>query len=535
MNTLAYSVARFTSRCCICHDTVRQGEGIAVGLDSVEFAIEGTAARWAHQNCAKKRVVQLNAIGNEASRKAYARRKGIRYEQKNYVLSPPVKKASKNVKAASTRKTFNIGKPRLDYSTSKLVLMNGSLTRDLVDLALAGECDYSDVASRARDLSIPLRQLNPPVGDGTDRRAAAHSLLDDVGQSRGKLITDGIGYLFKGLESSRCVEGESLLRVNDALPVTPYEIREHQFLSIVGSMRLAGLRIDEKELGRQLVTGSAPAVLHRVREHLRDGRIHPTMDATQASGRLSVSNPAMLTFGRRGERLSARRVVVPEDGHVFLSVDLSQIEPRVVAALSQDSGMLDAFDAGVDLHASVACELFGGLEHRTLAKRFNNAVLYGAGLGTLLEITDLPKSKLKSYLASFVDQFPDWLAWRWQIAEQARTGALLDNHHGRKLRVLAKKAITAGPATVAQSCARDIFVDGVLRIHSRGLSTYLRLLIHDEVLLSVPENDYADVAREVQECMTASWMPVGGVRQVAIEASLGSRPGSCWADVYEGA
>jgi DNA polymerase I-like protein with 3'-5' exonuclease and polymerase domains len=410
--------------------------------------------------------------------------------------------------------------------------MCGGLTRGLVDLALMGECDYEDVASRSRDLMLPLRQLHPPVGD-VFRTRAEGPRLSDFAAGLTQPAVGGAGLLLHGAVEDAPAEQLMLERAHDALGATAYEVREHSFHRVVGAMRLRGLRIDVVELDRQLSQADAPPVLSRTKQSLRHGRTHPTMDALQASGRLSVSRPALTTLGRRGDRVVARRVVIPEDGHVLMSVDLSQIEPRVVAALSQDRGMLDAFDAGMDFHSHVATELFGGLEHRTLAKRFNNALLYGAGVDTLAEAGGLSHELVREYTAAFTYQFPEWVCWSSEMTVRARSGKLLDNEHGRMLKVLPRRAHTAAPATVAQSCARDVFVGGVLRMHARGLSKYLRLLIHDEVLLSVPAGEYDDIALAVQDCLTTSWTPSYASRSVAIEAAIG-RPGANWAAVYEG-
>ena len=528
MSGLAYAMTRYKSRCCVCEGTVLKGDGIAISVDEFDLAVEGTMAVWAHQVCAKKRQIDLRDARNAHHLRGLARRKGLKYQEPKFEYAHPVRKPSKQL--VSGRVVYS---PRLVGGDASLVLMCGGLTRGLVDLALAGECDFESVASRSRDLIIALRQANPPVSDGSEKRAQGPE-LDDFVKGVLKRVTGESGLLLDGLPHDTDKEQAQLERAHELLPVTAYEAREHRFLSVVGAMRLRGLRIDEDELNRQLSFDDAPSVLSRTKDCLRDGRLHPTMDALQASGRLSVSNPAMTTFGRRGERLNARRVVIPEDGHVLLSVDLSQIEPRVVAALSQDAGLLDAFDSGVDFHSHVAKELFGGLEHRSLAKRFNNALLYGAGVDTLREVSGRSPHEVKRYVEEFAAQFPGWVQWRLDLAAQARAGKVLSNHHGRNLKVRRTRAHSAAPATVAQSCARDIFVDGVLRIHDRGLSKYLRLLIHDEVLLSVPAADYDVIAKEVQQCLTTRWAPETAARSVAIEAAVGTQPGVNWAAVYEG-
>ena len=528
MTGLAYAFASYKSRCCVCAGPVRRGDGLAIPVDGVSLAVAVTNASWAHQSCAKKRRTEIRRSRRVHARKGFARRNGFAFKEREVAYVPAARPSSLDASNAAS----GVYAPRLVDGDAPVMLMSGDLTRGLVDLALLGECDFEDVASRTRDLMLPLRQLSPPVGDGSGRRAVGPP-LSDVAVGLPQFAAGEPGFLLHGAVEDVLAERNLLTLAHGVFAVTGYEVREHSFQRLVGAMRLRGLRIDVDELDRQLSYADAPPVLSRTKESLRQGRVHPTMDALQSSGRISVSSPAMLSFGRRGERVVARRVVIPEDGDVLMSVDLSQIEPRVVAALSQDPGMLDAFDAGMDFHSRVATSLFGGSEHRTLAKRFNNALLYGAGVDTLSENGGLPRDLVKEYTAEFAAQFPGWVAWSNDLIARARSGKFLDNEHGRVLKVQPRRAQTAAPATVAQSCARDIFADGVLRMHARGLSKYLRLLIHDEVLLSVPAGQYDEIAVAVLDCLSTSWSPSYASRPVAIKACIG-RPGANWAAVYEG-
>jgi len=273
-------------------------------------------------------------------------------------------------------------------------------------------------------------------------------------------------------------------------------------------------------------------VLAQVHMHLVDGRAHARVNAGQATGRWSITDPGLTVLGKRGDRLDERSVFLPEPGEVILTADLSQIDPRAVAAHCQDPAYLELFAPGRDFHAEVATRVLGDRSLRDVAKKLNNSVNYGVGANTLHETTGLPLQVCLDYLAGMKERFPQWAQWTRKVTDDARAGHLLDNGFGRKLRVDPDRASTAGPAAVGQSCARDILMDGLLRMDAAGLTPMLRGVVHDEVVLSVPRADYEEVGQLVLECLQGEWAPPGAGQAVPITAALGKQPGSTWAGAY---
>ena len=274
------------------------------------------------------------------------------------------------------------------------------------------------------------------------------------------------------------------------------------------------------------------SLLDQVRSHTVNGRVHVKVDAGQATGRWSLTNPGLTTLGKRGRLQEERAVFLPEPGEAILVADLSQIDPRAVAAHCQDLDFLDLFLPGRDFHLEVATQVLGDAGKRDTAKKLNNSVNYGVGVTKLSETTGLAPAVCQDYLDGMAARYPRWAQWRRDTAEQVKAGVLLDNGFGRKLRVDPQRASTAGPAAVGQSCARDLMMEGLLRMDAVGLTPMLRCVVHDEVVLSVPAQDYDEVGRLVLDCLSFEWAPTACSRPVAVTAELGPRPGKTWAEAY---
>ena len=246
---------------------------------------------------------------------------------------------------------------------------------------------------------------------------------------------------------------------------------------------------------------------------------------------LVITTPT--TLGKRGGRHVERAVFLPEPGEALLVIDLSQIDARAVAAHSQDPGFRALFEDGRDFHTEVATRILGDPAKREVAKTLNHSVNYGVGARKLASMADVPLPVAEDYLRGMAAQYPQWAAWKQAVVEARPPGELLDNGFGRKLRVDPDHAWTAGPAAIGQACARDLLMEGLLRLDAAGLIPHLRCVVHDEVILSVPAEAYPDIAHQVLDCLTFDWAPPGADRPIRITATLGNRPGLNWSHVYE--
>jgi DNA polymerase-1 len=262
-------------------------------------------------------------------------------------------------------------------------------------------------------------------------------------------------------------------------------------------------------------------------------RVHPAVDARQASGRLSFTKPGLTVMGKRGGRHHEREIFLPEPGHVIVCADLSQIDARAVAVLSQDQGYMDLFGPGADLHAEVAKRVFGNADLREMAKPLNHGYNYGLGARKVIDTMGLDPKVVFQFYEQMQRQFPRLMEWKAEIAEIAAQGHLLDNGWGRRMRPEPRRAYTQGPALMGQGCARDLMMEGMLRL-PREIHPMLRGVIHDEVVCSVPIDIVDDVEKAIVKAFTFEWAPpkMPNARPIQIVADVGNR-GTSWGNVYE--
>jgi DNA polymerase-1 len=272
-------------------------------------------------------------------------------------------------------------------------------------------------------------------------------------------------------------------------------------------------------------------VYETVERALVGDRVHPEVSMFQASGRWSTTNPGLTVMGKRGGRYVEREVLLPDEGHVIISADLSQVDARAVAAWSQDPNYLDLFEPGRDSHTEIAQAVWGDPGRRDDAKILGHGWNYGMGL-TKLAAKIGSEDVAREFDRSMKDRFPGLVTWKREVAEMADAGVTLDNGFGRKLRTSPGYGWTQGPALLGQSAARDIMMEGLLRL-PREILPYLRAVVHDEIVLSIPADQADDIERAVLDALSFEWCPHEGGRPVRIEAGLGERRGRTWGHVYE--
>ena len=129
------------------------------------------------------------------------------------------------------------------------------------------------------------------------------------------------------------------------------------------------------------------------------------------------------------------------------------------------------------------------------------------------------------------ERFPGLVEWKRNVAAMADAGEYLDNGFGRRLKTTPGYGWTQGPALLGQSAARDILMEGLLRLPPE-LRPYLRAVIHDEIVLSIPEDRADEIEAQVIAAMSFEWSPREDYRPIRIEAGLGKR-GRNWGAVYE--
>lgn len=272
---------------------------------------------------------------------------------------------------------------------------------------------------------------------------------------------------------------------------------------------------------------SARSVYETIEKNMMpNGRVHPRVAFKQVTGRWSLTSPGLTVMGKRGGRHVERAVLLPDPGHVLISIDLSQIDMRAIAGLSQDKAYIRMLHRD-DPHSELAVALFGDVKYREEAKAIGHGWNYGESLRRISETNGIAPKLVVQFDASMRDRFPRLIEWREEVRALAASGALLDNGFGRLMRADPRRAHTQGPALMGQGGARDLMMAGMLAIGDRypAVLPMLRAQIHDEIVLSVPADQAVDVGRAVVECLSFEW------KSVPITADV-SRPGSDWSRCY---
>jgi DNA polymerase-1 len=270
---------------------------------------------------------------------------------------------------------------------------------------------------------------------------------------------------------------------------------------------------------------SARSVYQTALDHTGpDGRVHPKVSFEQATGRWSVTRPGLTVFGKRNGRHVERAVFLPDPGEVLISADLSQVDMRAVAALSQDPAYMKMLESE-DPHAEIARLLFGDPGMREVAKPIGHGWNYGRGVKAISQANNLDPAIVQKFDTSMYERFPRLVAWQGEVRALAESGQLLDNGWGRMMRADPHRAHTQGPALMGQGAARDIMMHGLLRM-DRRLLPMLRAQVHDEIVLSVPAAEAEEIGRAVVDALSFNW------RGVDITADV-SKTGTDWSKCYE--
>jgi len=236
-----------------------------------------------------------------------------------------------------------------------------------------------------------------------------------------------------------------------------------------------------------------------------EGRIHTVFNQTgTATGRLSSSEPNLQNIPVKTELgREFRKFFIPQgNDYVIVDADYSQIELRLLAAISGDENMIEAFRSGADIHTSTAVKVFGISEEdvttelRKRAKAVNFGIVYGIGEYSLSEDLGISIAQAKKYIDSYMNGFPAIRAYLEGIKEKARKDGFVSTLYGRRryipelsssnknLQHFGERVAMNSPI---QGTAADIIKVAMIRVHRRlkesGLDAKLILQVHDELLL----------------------------------------------------
>jgi DNA polymerase-1 len=277
----------------------------------------------------------------------------------------------------------------------------------------------------------------------------------------------------------------------------------------------------------------------------RTGRVHTSFNQTiTATGRLSSSEPNLQNIPVRGEwGAKIREVFIAEEGHMLLSADYSQIELRILAHMSNDRGLIEAFKEDMDIHSKTASEIFGVGEEtvtgdmRRVAKTVNFGVVYGISPFGLSEALGITPKEAADFINRYFDKHSGVKNYMESAVSAAKEKGCVKTLMGRKRPIpeinsananIRQQAERLAINTPVQGTAADLIKIAMIsiwkKIKEKGLKTKIVLQIHDELLLEVPEDELEKVKDMVRNEM-----------ENALALSIPLKVGMGWAKNWSGA
>ena len=287
-----------------------------------------------------------------------------------------------------------------------------------------------------------------------------------------------------------------------------------------------------------------PAILNP-----KTGRIHTSYaQAVAVTGRLSSTNPNLQNIPIRSERgREVRKAFIPRDpSRILVSADYSQIELRVVAAISGDPNMCDAFKQGKDIHTATAAKVYGiaesevTKEQRYKAKSVNFGIIYGQGAFGLAENLGISRTEAKEIIDNYKKEFPNIQLYMDQQINKAKEQGFVETLMGRKrwlrdinssnftVRGFAERNAINSPI---QGSAADMIKLAMIKIHHEMKKQYweskMILQVHDELVFDAVESELPALKALILACMTTAMELPNGV---PVEAEIGQ--GKNWLEAH---
>ena len=302
-----------------------------------------------------------------------------------------------------------------------------------------------------------------------------------------------------------------------------YVTSEEVLESLRGKHEIVGKILEHRGLKKLLGTyiDALPQLINPA-----TGRIHTSFNQTvTATGRLSSSNPNLQNIPIRNEDgKEIRKAFIPDEGCEFFSADYSQIELRIMAHLSNDPHMIEAFQKDQDIHAATAAKIYKvkleevTREQRSKAKTANFGIIYGISVFGLAERLNVDRKEAKALIDGYFENYPNVKAYMDQSIQEAREKGYIETIFKRKRYlpdINSKNAVVRGYAernainAPIQGSAADIIKVAMIRIYQRfqeeGIRSKMILQVHDELNFSVLPEEKEKVQQIVISEMEAAY------------------------------
>jgi len=413
----------------------------------------------------------------------------------------------------------------------------------LLDASLVRE-ESLDVFRRCEMALLPVLVRMEEVGVGVDR-TVLRSLADETGVGIEALRAEilalaGFDFNIDSPKQLGEVLFDKLGLPSGKRTKTGYSTDASVLGGLAASFPIAGKVIEYRELTK-LRSTYIEALPHLVGE---DGRLHTSFNQTvAATGRLSSSNPNLQNIPVRtplGLRIRAA-FVPPVAGDLMVSADYSQIELRVLAHLSQDTGLIEAFTSGRDFHAATASRVFGvdasdvTPEMRRRAKAVNFGIVYGQSAHGLGDTLKIGYAEAQEMIDRYFAAYPQVRSFLDRIVAEAHRDGFAITMFGRRrpipelassnfnLRSFGERTAMNHPM---QGSAADIMKLAMIevdrRLRAEEFSARMVLQVHDELVFEAPPEELERLSVMVREAM-------GGVTRLAVPLEVTVGSGSNWA------
>ena len=280
----------------------------------------------------------------------------------------------------------------------------------------------------------------------------------------------------------------------------------------------------------------------------KTGRIHSSFNqALTATGRLSSNNPNMQNIPIRTEEGAKIReaFIARDDNHILLAADYSQIELRIIAEISKEENMLEAFNSGLDIHRATAARVFEvpydevTQEQRYRAKTDNFSIIYGAGSTNLSKQLGIKRAEAQHLISQYFKEYQGLKNYMEATIDFARQNGYVKTFLGRRRyirEINSKSGLERSNAeriainSPIQGTAADLIKLAMVNIHkalkSSGFKTRMILQVHDELVFDVPKTELTEVKPMIEKLMREA------IPQLKVPILVSSGTGANWREAH---
>ncbi len=336
----------------------------------------------------------------------------------------------------------------------------------------------------------------------------AEEIYEQAGERFNILSTKQLGaILFEKLglppqkknKTGYSTDSDTLEAIKDRHPIVPL-ITEYRFVAKVDATFVEGL----------------------IKSIAADGRVHTSFkQCVTATGRISSAEPNLQNIPvRTTEGREIRKAFVASPGNVLVGADYSQIELRLLAHISGDENLIDAFRSGADIHRRTAAEVFHTpfdevtKEQRSAAKAVNFGIVYGISDFGLAQNLGIPVKTAGSYIKRYFERYPDVQAYLKNCVAEAKEKGYAETIYGRRRPMPELKSSSYNTRSFGERVAMNMPIQGsaadiikIAMVHvdkalrEAGLKGRLVLQIHDELIVDAPEGEAEAVRKLMETCM----------------------------------